>query len=73
MEGSLPGVWVMLSILLLALGDDIRIFIKDDEASRPEFDVDDKALGGISRRTYVVPQSRLPTNLPSLRADIFVA
>jgi hypothetical protein len=43
-KGGLPGVWVILRILLLALGDYIRAVIKDDEASRPEFSGDKKAL-----------------------------
>jgi hypothetical protein len=44
-EGCLPGVWVILCILLLALSDDIRAGIEDDETSRPEFDVDEKGAG----------------------------
>jgi hypothetical protein len=43
-KGSLPGVWVILSILLLALGDYIRAVIKDDEASRPELSGDEQVL-----------------------------
>jgi hypothetical protein len=59
----------------LALRHDIRVLIKDDESRRAAsrfVNANVCLRWTVDIRTYVVPQSRLPTNSLSLKADMVV-
>ena len=56
-EEGIPRVWVVLRKLLLALGHDIRILIKDDELGRAA-----SQLSLLTRRAGASKRSRLIVN-----------
>ncbi len=74
-----PGFGVVLRVFQLVLSDDVRILVEDEETSRAEeWGSQDGQTTHLhsavdcAGKTYVVPQSREPTNSPCLRLAMVV-
>lgn len=68
-----PWLGVVLGKFELVLCDDVGILVEDDESCRTvtrPVSIGQNVCEQEASETYVVPQSRLPTNSPCFNSDI---